>query len=189
VDRKYRRNAEQIDLTELDWAAPRAQAFEALASLSAARNFLEIDVSSTMAPQRIRRAALFRKREEIPLCCLLFRAAPGWAIVCGNSYPRGRKPMTTYVALVNWTDQGMRDVTNSPNRLDAARKQLETMGGRFTSFHMTMGEYDLVLIYEAPDDAVATRFILMLGRQGYVRTKTLKAFPEAAYREIIASID
>jgi uncharacterized protein with GYD domain len=53
---------------------------------------------------------------------------------------------------------------------------------------MTLGDYDLVLIYEAPDDAVAARFMLMLGQQGMVRTRTLKAFPEAAYREIIHSM-
>jgi uncharacterized protein with GYD domain len=51
-----------------------------------------------------------------------------------------------------------------------------------------MGEYDLVMIYEAPDDAVAARFTLVLGMLGTVRTRTLKAFPEAAYREIVASL-
>jgi uncharacterized protein with GYD domain len=96
--------------------------------------------------------------------------------------------MTTYVALVNWTDQGMRDVANSPKRLDAARKELENMGGHLQNVYMTMGKYDLVLAYDAPDDAVAARFSLLLGKQGNVRTKTLKAFPEAAYREIIASL-
>ncbi|MBV8616089.1 MAG: GYD domain-containing protein [Acetobacteraceae bacterium] len=96
--------------------------------------------------------------------------------------------MTTYVALANWTDLGARAVSDSPRRLDAARKTLEEMGGRFVSFLMTMGEYDFVLVYEAPDDAVAARFALLLGRQGSVRTKTLKAFPEPAYRAIIESL-
>ena len=96
--------------------------------------------------------------------------------------------MTTYVALVNWTDQGARDVAGSPKRLDAARQQLESMGGRFQSVYMTMGEYDLVLIYEAPDDAIAARLSLMLARHGNIRTKTMKAFPEAAYREIVSSL-
>ena len=96
--------------------------------------------------------------------------------------------MTTYVALANWTDQGARTVGDSPRRLDAVRKTLEEMGGRFVSLLMTMGEHDLVLVYEAPDDAVAARFTLLLGQQGSVRTKTLKAFPEPAYRAIIASL-
>ena len=96
--------------------------------------------------------------------------------------------MTTYVALANWTEQGARTIGDSPRRLDAARKVLEGMGGRFVSFLMTMGEYDFVLVYEAPDDAVAARFALLLGQQGSVRTKTLKAFPEPAYRAIIESL-
>ncbi len=53
---------------------------------------------------------------------------------------------------------------------------------------MSMGDYDIVAVYEAPDDAVAARFNLQLGMLGNVRTRTLKAFPEAAYREIITSL-
>ena len=53
---------------------------------------------------------------------------------------------------------------------------------------MTMGEFDLVGVYEAPDDAVAARFALQVGQLGNVRTRTLKAFPETAYREIINSL-
>ena len=96
--------------------------------------------------------------------------------------------MTTYIMLVNWTDQGVRDVRSSPKRLDAAKKLLGEMGGSFKSFYLTMGDYDMVVVAEAPDDAVAARFTLMLASGGNVRTRTLKAFPEAAYREIIASL-
>ena len=96
--------------------------------------------------------------------------------------------MPSYIMLANWTDQGSQKVRDSPRRLDAARQALGEMGGEFRSFYMTMGEYDLVAVYEAPDDAVAARFTLLLGALGTVRTKTLKAFPEAAYREIIASL-
>jgi uncharacterized protein with GYD domain len=94
----------------------------------------------------------------------------------------------TYVMLANWTDQGAQKVKDSPRRLDSAKKALFDMGGEFKAFYMTLGEYDLVGVYEAPDDAVAARFSLLLGMLGSVRTKTLKAFPEAAYREIIASL-
>jgi uncharacterized protein with GYD domain len=94
----------------------------------------------------------------------------------------------TYVMLANWTDQGARQVRDSPRRLDTAKKSLAEMGGEFKTLWMTMGDYDLIAVYEAPDDAVAARFTLMLGQMGAVRTTTLKAFPEAAYREIIASL-
>ncbi len=96
--------------------------------------------------------------------------------------------MPTYVMLANWTDQGARQVKESPRRLDSAKKALTEMGGEFKSLYMTMGDYDLIAVYEAPDDAVAARFTLVLGQTGAVRTRTLKAFPEAAYREIIHSL-
>jgi GYD domain len=55
-------------------------------------------------------------------------------------------------------------------------------------FYMVMGDFDFVGICEAPDDAVMARYVLQLGGLGFVRTKTLKAFPETAYREIIRSL-
>lgn len=96
--------------------------------------------------------------------------------------------MPTYIMLANWTDQGAQKVKESPRRLETAKKALVDMGGEFKAVYMTMGEYDLIAVYEAPDDAVVARFTLLLGSLGSVRTKTLKAFPEAAYREIIASL-
>ena len=97
--------------------------------------------------------------------------------------------MPTYVMLANWTDQGAKQVKESPKRVDAAKKLLADMGGNFNALYMTMGDCDLIGIYEAPDDAVAARFTLLLGQMGAVRTRTLKAFPEAAYRAIINSLD
>ena len=96
--------------------------------------------------------------------------------------------MPTYVMLANWTDQGVRSIEESPKRVDAARKALEDMGGRFLSVYMTMGVHDLIITYDALDDAVAARFTLMLGKLGNVRTTSLKAFPEEAYRQIINSL-
>ena len=96
--------------------------------------------------------------------------------------------MPAYVVLVNRTEQGVRQIKDSAKRLDAAKKALKDMGGEIKSIYLTLGDYDLVAICEAPDDAVAARFIMQLGMLGNVRTKTLKAFPEVAYREIIASL-
>jgi uncharacterized protein with GYD domain len=79
-------------------------------------------------------------------------------------------------------------VKDSARRLDAVKKALKDMSGEFRSFYLTMGDYDIVAIFEAPDDAVAARFSLQLGMLGNVRTRTLKAFPEAAYLEIINSL-
>lgn len=96
--------------------------------------------------------------------------------------------MTTYIMLMNWTEQGAKNVRDSPRRLDAARKQLAEMGGSFKSFFLTMGEFDMVAVVEAPDDAVLARFALMLAASGNLKSRTLKAFPEFAYREIISSL-
>jgi uncharacterized protein with GYD domain len=108
--------------------------------------------------------------------------------MAGDPIPRRRCAVPLYVILANWTDQGARSAKDSPRRLDAAKKALKDMGGEFKSFYLTMGDYDIVAVYEAPDDAVAARFNLQLGMLGNIRTRTLKAFPEAAYREIIASL-
>lgn len=109
-------------------------------------------------------------------------------IVAASRQKQREVAVPSYVMLANWTDQGARQVKDSPKRVAAAKKALVEMGGEFKSLYMTMGDYDLVLIYEAPDDAVAARFTLVLAQMGSVRTRTLKAFPEAAYREIINSL-
>ena len=96
--------------------------------------------------------------------------------------------MPTYVILANWTDQGIRAISDSPKRIEAAKRLLSEMGGQIKTILITMGAYDLVVIYEAPDDAVSARFTLMLGRLGNVRTNSMKAFPEEALRHIVESI-
>jgi uncharacterized protein with GYD domain len=113
-------------------------------------------------------------------------ARPGEAaVLCG---PGRRRTMTTYIMLMNWTEQGAKNVRDSPKRLDAAKKQLGDMGGSFKSFYLTMGEFDMVAVVEAADDAVLARFALMLAASGNLKSRTLKAFPEFAYREIISSL-
>lgn len=96
--------------------------------------------------------------------------------------------MTLFVALMNWTDQGIRTVQRSPARFDEAKAELEAMGGRILHLFMTMGPYDLVVVYETPDDAIAARWTLQLVSRGNVRTLTMKAYPEAAYREIVGAL-
>ena len=90
--------------------------------------------------------------------------------------------------LNNWTDQGIRTIKESPRRLDATKKAIEAAGGKMLGFYLTMGKYDSVLIVEAPSDEVAATLALSAGSQGSIRTETLKAFPEAEYRHIIAKI-
>jgi len=74
------------------------------------------------------------------------------------------------------TDQGIKDIKNAPQRIEAATKALEAMGGKMTGLYVTMGEYDYVAIGEGPSDEVAMTFLLGLGAAGNVKTTTLKAF-------------
>lgn len=96
--------------------------------------------------------------------------------------------MATYIVLCNYTDQGIRNVKESPKRLDAARELMKLVGIQLKDFYLTMGGYDLVLVLEGPDDAAVTKFVLSLTSRGNVRTETLKAFPENEYRKIIQSL-
>jgi uncharacterized protein with GYD domain len=92
----------------------------------------------------------------------------------------------SYVALINYTDQGIHNFKDSPDRADAAAAQLEKMGGRFKDVYWTLGAYDIVVVMEAPDDETVTAFALGLGSQGNVRTQTLRAFDSDEMRGLIA---
>ena len=96
--------------------------------------------------------------------------------------------MPSYLILANWTDQGIRNVKDSPGRLGTFKQVIEAGGGRLIYFYMTMGEYDFALIVEVPDDVAASHVVLQLGSQGNIRTTTLKAFTEDEYRGIISSL-
>ncbi len=96
--------------------------------------------------------------------------------------------MATYISLINYTDQGIRNIKESPKRVDAARELLKKVGGELRQLYLTMGAYDLVAVVEAPSDEVMAGFVLALGSAGNVRTTTLKAFPEADYRRIVVAL-
>lgn len=93
--------------------------------------------------------------------------------------------MPTYLSLVEYTQDGIKHVEDSPDRLDAAKSLAEELGGEVTDFYLTMGQYDIVVVSEFPDDETYAQFALNVGRRGAVTTETLKAFPEDEYRDII----
>ena len=96
--------------------------------------------------------------------------------------------MATYISLINYTEQGIRSIKDSPKRLDAAKKLIKELVGELKAFYLTLGTYDIITVAEAPNDEAITKFVLALGSSGNVRTTTLKAFPEAEYRKIIAGL-
>ncbi len=96
--------------------------------------------------------------------------------------------MAQYIILINWTDQGIRNVKESPKRLDTARAVAKKLDMELKDFYLTMGDYDMVSHLDAPNDESVAKFVLGLGTLGNVRTKTLKAFSEDEYRKIIGSL-
>ncbi len=96
--------------------------------------------------------------------------------------------MATYIMLLNWTDQGIRHIKDSPERVDAARDLCRQHGAEMTQFYMTIGGYDMVVVIDAPNDAAFAKLALSIAKGGNIRSTSLKAFEETEYREIIGSI-
>ena len=96
--------------------------------------------------------------------------------------------MAHFVTLINYTQQGMAKIKESPARLDAAKKAAEKAGGKIQAWYLTMGRYDALLISEFPNDEAAAKFTLSVGALGNVTTETLKAFTEAEYRKIVGGL-
>ena len=90
--------------------------------------------------------------------------------------------------LVNYTQKGIENIKESPTRLDAARKAFKAMGAELKEMYLVMGQYDMVVVAEAPDDETITKLALSLGSRGAIRTETLRAYTEDEYRKIIAAL-
>jgi uncharacterized protein with GYD domain len=90
-----------------------------------------------------------------------------------------------YIALISWTDQGVKAYANTIDRAAAAGELAGKFGATLTELYWTLGTYDVVGILEAPDDDSATAFALALSSQGNVRTTTMRAFDTAEMRAIV----
>jgi len=96
--------------------------------------------------------------------------------------------MTTYILLVNWTDQGIRDVKNTLDRVKSFRKTAQAMGITVDALKWTLGSHDLVVTVDAPDDETVTRLGMALGQLGNVRTTTMRAFGEDEMARILKGL-
>lgn len=95
--------------------------------------------------------------------------------------------MARFISLVGFTDQGARNVKDSPARADAFRKMAESLGVKVHSLYWTLGNYDLVVTVEGPEDAV-TAALLKVGSAGNVHTHTLRAFDSAEFAKVLAMV-
>ncbi|MGC4791224.1 GYD domain-containing protein [Micromonospora sp. DT178] len=94
--------------------------------------------------------------------------------------------MPTYVALLNWTDQGIQGFKDTAKRAEAFAAATQKLGANLLNIYWTAGPYDLVAIVEAPDDETASAALLRLGGAGNVRTTTLRAFGQEEIVRIVA---
>jgi uncharacterized protein with GYD domain len=96
--------------------------------------------------------------------------------------------MPKYIALLNWTEQGIKAVKNSPARFDAARDMATQAGCKLETIYMTFGRYDQVAIIDAPGDEEMATLSLRLASLGNVHMQTMRAFVEDEYRRITGSV-
>jgi uncharacterized protein with GYD domain len=96
--------------------------------------------------------------------------------------------MPTYVTLVHYTEQGVKGFKDLPKRLEETRSAGEAVGAKLIAFYLTMGQYDAVVISEAPDDQTIARLALAAGDRGNVRTETLRAFTEDEAKNIASGL-
>ena len=96
--------------------------------------------------------------------------------------------MASYILLMNFTDQGIRKIKDTPKRADAFKDMAKKCGTTVKDVFWTLGEYDVVAIVEAPDDVSMTALGLSSGALGNIRTQTLRAFAEADMRTILSKM-
>jgi uncharacterized protein with GYD domain len=96
--------------------------------------------------------------------------------------------METSVILMNFTEQGIKNLKETPGRIEAARKRVEAAGGKMIGWYLTEGKYDAVAITQVPDAKTGMALLLATVGQGNIRTETLRAFTEAEFKEILAKV-
>ena len=96
--------------------------------------------------------------------------------------------MPTYIWLVNWTDQGIRNLKETTKRAKSFQEMAEKMKVKVREILWTMGRYDLVLVIDAPNDETISRLALGLGMGGNVKTETLKTFSAQEMDQILKGL-
>ncbi|HEX9129571.1 MAG TPA: GYD domain-containing protein [Gemmatimonadaceae bacterium] len=96
--------------------------------------------------------------------------------------------MATYISMLHYTQQGISAIKNAPARIDAAKDAYRKAGGELKSIYLTLGQYDLVVIGEMPNDEAVARMALAQGALGNVRTETMRAFTETEFRKIVGTL-
>jgi len=96
--------------------------------------------------------------------------------------------MPTFIVLGNFTDQGIKSVKDSVKRADAIKDMGRKFGVTMKDIHWTMGAYDVVATFEAPDGPSMSACVLAIGMAGNVRGQTLRAYPKAEMEGILKKL-
>ena len=96
--------------------------------------------------------------------------------------------MALYILLAGFTDQGIRNVKDTPKRAEAFKSMAKKSGATVKDMFWTLGQYDIVAIVEAPDEITMTALGLSTGALGNVRTQTLRAFTAADMKTILGKM-
>ncbi len=96
--------------------------------------------------------------------------------------------MPTFITLFGWTDQGIRNVKETAKRADKFKAAVKKAGGAVRDVYWTMGRYDGVIIFDAPDEETATALLMSAGSLGNVRSETLRAFNQDEVQKILAKV-
>jgi uncharacterized protein with GYD domain len=96
--------------------------------------------------------------------------------------------MAIGISLVNFTDQGIKGIKDSPKRAAAFRELAKKQDVKVRDIFWTTGQYDMVVIAEGTDDAL-TALLLSVGRLGNVRTQTLRGMDFEAFQRVLAKVD
>ena len=96
--------------------------------------------------------------------------------------------MPTYVVLSNYTDQGIRTIKDASKRIQNMKNVVEKAGGKLVASYSLMGQYDRIMIMEAPNDDVAATVVLSMGVLGNTRTTTMKAWTNEEFIKIVSKL-
>lgn len=95
--------------------------------------------------------------------------------------------MATFISTVKFTAQGITNIQDTCKRADAVKASAKKMGVKVRDVYWTLGAFDGVLLFEAPDDETASAFLVRLGAMGNVQTRTVRAFTAAEMEKILAA--
>ena len=96
--------------------------------------------------------------------------------------------MPNYISLIRWTSQGRMGLPAWRDRIEDGEREIEEAGGKLVGVWVTLGRYDVVEVFEAPNDEVAFEIITKLQRHGAEETETLRAFTRDEAEDIIKKL-